>query len=62
MMEMMKRNVGSREVEQVDSNKDNLVIKEENEEEAYQKIKDELGIEPVRIVDRPNGFKYEEAK
>lgn len=62
LMEMMKRNVGSREVEQVDSNKDNLVIKEENEEEAYQKIKDELGIEPVRIVDRPNGFKYEEAK
>ena len=62
LMEMMKRNVGSREVEQVDSNKDNLVIKGENEEEAYQKIKDELGIEPVRIVDRPNGFKYEEAK
>lgn len=62
VMEMMKRNVGSREVEQLDSNKDNLVIKEENEEEAYQKIKDELGIEPVRIVDRPNGFKYEEAK
>ena len=31
VMEMMKRNVGSREVEQVDSNKDNLVIKEENE-------------------------------
>lgn len=62
VMEMMKRNVGSREVEQVDSNKDNLVSKEENEEEAYQKIKDELGIEPVRIVDRPNGFKYEEAK
>lgn len=62
VMEMMKRNVGSREVEQVDSNKDNLVIKEEKEEEAYQKIKDELGIEPVRIVDRPNGFKYEEAK
>ena len=28
VMEMMKRNVGSREVEQVDSNKDNLVIKE----------------------------------
>ena len=41
VMEMMKRNVGSRKVEQVDSNKDNLVIKEENEEEAYQKIKDE---------------------
>lgn len=58
VMEMMKRNVGSREVEQVDSNKDNLVIKEENEEEAYQKIKDELGIDPVRLAIRPKGFKY----
>ena len=58
VMEMMKRNVGSREVEQVDSNKDNLVIKEENEEEAYQKIKDELGIEPARLAIRPKGFKY----
>ena len=62
VMEMMKRNVGSREVEQVDSNKDNLVIKEENEEKAYQKIKDELGIEPVRIIDRPDGFKYKWTK
>lgn len=59
VMEMMKRNVGSREVEQVDSNKDNLVIKEENEEEAYQKIKDELGIEPVRLVERPKRFKFD---
>lgn len=58
VMEMMKRNDGSREVEQVDSNKDNLVIKEENEEEAYQKIKDELGIDPVRLAIRPKGFKY----
>lgn len=62
VMEMMKRNVGSREVEQVDSNKDNLVIKEENEEEAYQKIKDELGIDPVRIVVRPKEFKFGWAK
>ena len=62
VMEMMKRNVGSREVEQVDSNKDNLVIKEENEEEAYQKIKDELGIEPVRLAIRPKGFKFVSAE
>lgn len=58
VMEMMKRNVGSREVEQVDSNKDNLVIKEENEEEAYQKIKDKLGIDPVRIVHKIKGFEF----
>lgn len=62
VMEMMKRNVGSRKVEQVDSNKDNLVIKEENEEEAYQKIKDELGIEPVRLSVRPKGVKFVSAE
>lgn len=62
VMEIVKSKVGTREVEKINSNEDNLVIKEENEEQAYQKIKDELGIEPVRIVDRPNGFKYEDAK
>ena len=36
--------------------------KEENEEEAYQKIKDELGIDPVRIVVRPKEFKFGWAK
>ena len=62
VMEIVKSKVGTRKVEKINSNEENLVIKEENEEPAYQKIKDELGIEPVRIVDRPNGFKYEDAK
>ena len=62
VMEIVKSKVGTRKVEKINSNEENLVIKEENEEQAYQKIKDELGIEPVRIVDRPNGFKYEDAK
>ena len=62
VMEIVKSKVGTRKVEKINSNEENLVIKEENEEQAYQKIKDELGIEPVRIVDRPNGFKYEDTK
>ena len=62
VMEIVKSKVGTRKVEKINSNEENLVIKEENEEQAYQKIKDELGIEPVRIVDRSNGFKYEDAK
>lgn len=62
VMEIVKSKVGTRKVEKINSNEENLVIKEENEEQAYQKIKDELGKEPVRIVDRPNGFKYEDAK
>lgn len=62
VIEIVKSKVGTREVEKVNSNEDNLVIKEENEEQAYQKIKDELGFEPVRIIDRPDGFKYKWAK
>lgn len=62
MMEIVKSKVGTRGVEKVNSNDDNLVIKKENEEQAYQKIKDELGFEPVRIIDRPDGFKYKWAK
>ena len=62
VMEIVKSKVGTREVEKVNSNEDNLVIKEENEEQAYQKIKDELGIDPVRIVIRPKEFKFGWAK
>ena len=62
MMEIVKSKVGTREVEKINSNEENLVIKEENEEQAYQKIKDELGIDPVRIVIRPKEFKFGWAK
>lgn len=58
VMEIVKSKVGTREVEKVNSNEENLVIKEENEEQAYQKIKDELGIEPVRIVHKIKGFEF----
>lgn len=58
VIEIVKSKVGTREVEKVNSNEDNLVIKEENEEQAYQKIKDELGIDPVRIVHKIKGFEF----
>ena len=58
VMEIVKSKVGTREVEKINSNEENLVIKEENEEQAYQKIKDEVGIKPVRLAIRPKGFKY----
>ncbi len=41
--------IGGREVLQVDSSDENLVIVEEDEEEAYQAIGKELGIVPVKI-------------
>ena len=62
VMEIVKSKVGTREVEKVNSNEENLVIKEENEEQAYQKIKDELGIEPVRLAIRPKGVKFVSAE
>lgn len=50
MVTMVKSLVGDREVEKVNSSDENLVIVEEDEEEAYQKIKDIFGVEPVRIM------------
>lgn len=59
MIVMMKSFVGDREVEQVDSSDENLVIVEENEEEAYQKISDEFGVEPVKIMNGPQNKNFE---
>lgn len=59
MVVMMKSFVGDREVEQVDSSDENLVIVEEDEEEAYQRLKEIFGIEPVRMVVRPEKMKFE---
>lgn len=58
MVRMVRQAVGDREVEQVDSSDENLVIVEENEEEAYQKIADEFGKEPVKIIERPPGMQF----
>lgn len=59
MVRMVRQAVGDREVEQVDSSDENLVIVEENEEEAYQKIADELGTSTVRIVDQPTNMTFD---
>lgn len=58
VLEMMKRVVVNREVVQVDSSRENLIIVEENEEEAYQTVHDEFGIDAVRIVDGPADMKF----
>ncbi len=60
MVRMVRQAVGDREVEQVDSSDENLVIVEENEEEAYQKIADEFGVEPVRIVEKTKRIRFQE--
>lgn len=63
VVQFLKSKVGDREVTKVNSSEDNLVIVEENEEEAYQVIKEEFGVEPVRISAGPLGnvwFEYME--
>ncbi len=50
IVKMVTQMVGEREIVQIDSSEDNLVIVEENEEEAYQKISEDFGIEPVKIL------------
>ena len=58
LMKTIKSMVGEREVVKVNSGEDNYVIEEEREEEAYQKIKDELEIKPVQIVVLPNKSRF----
>lgn len=58
MLQFMKSSIGGRKVSQVDSSDKNKIIEEEDEEKAYEKIGEEFGIQPVRIVWRPNGMKF----
>lgn len=57
IIQMMTRTVGDREITQIDSREDNLIV-EENEEEAYQKIGEEFGVEPVRIWNKTEEMKF----
>ena len=60
LVEMVRTMVGEREVIKVNSDEENLKIAEEREEEAYQKIKDAFGVDPVKIVGRPDGLRFSE--
>ena len=58
----IKSLVGEREVMKANYGEDNKVIETESEEEAYQKIKDELEIEPVKIMSLPSKTKFIKAE
>ena len=60
-MKTIKSMVGEREVVKVNSGEDNYVIEVENEEEAYQTIRDKLGIKPVQITDIPIKARFQKA-
>ncbi len=50
IIKIVTRMVGGRQVEKVNSSEDNLILVDEDEEEAYQKISDELGIMPAKVM------------
>lgn len=56
--EIVGQLVGEREVEKINSDESNLTITEENEEEAYQLLSDELGTEPVRVFGGSEQLKF----
>lgn len=58
IMKLVTRMVGEREVEKVNSSEDNLIIVNEDEEDAYQKVSEEFGIEPVRIIAVSENMKF----
>ena len=59
MLQFVKSSVGGREVSKVNSSDKNKIIEEEDEEKAYEKLADEFGIDPVRLIWRPKGMKFE---
>ncbi len=60
IVELVRTMVGEREVVKVNSDEDNLKIAEEREEEAYQEIQDAFGVDPVKIIGRPEGLEFSE--
>lgn len=62
IIQMVTQMVGSREVEKINSSDDNLIIVGEDEEKAYQEIKDEFGVDPVRILFGPEGMVFRQVE
>ena len=58
MLQFMKSSVGGRQISKVNSSDKNKIIEEEDEEKAYEKIAEEFGIEPVRLIWRPKGMEF----
>lgn len=58
IIQMVTQTVGDREIEKITSSDKVMRTAEENEEEAYQKISDEFGVEPVRIWNKTEEMKF----
>lgn len=55
---LVKQAIGDGEVEKINSSDENLIIVKEDEEEAYQKISDSFGVEPVKIIHTAKEMKF----
>lgn len=62
IIRMLTDIVGNRELVQIDSDEENLIIIEANEEKAYQKVSDEFGVDPVRILLSPEGMIFRQVE
>lgn len=59
VMEVMQQMVGGREMTRINSDDDEILSSGESEEEkSYQQIKDELGIDPVRLFTNIDGMRF----
>lgn len=58
MLQFVKSSVGNRQVSKVNSSDKNKIIEEEDEEKAYEMIAEEFGIEPVRILWKPETMEF----
>lgn len=59
VVEIIGLAIGGRELSKINSSTDDVKITDRDEEkEAYQQIKDELGIDPVRIIGFSGGIVY----
>lgn len=58
MLQFVKSSVGGRQVSKVNSSDKNKIIEEEDEEKAYEIVADEFGVEPVKVMWRPDGMKF----
>ncbi len=59
IVRFMKQAVGEREVEQMDSSEENLIIIQHNEEEAYEEVNNAFGIMPVKIMTGPPSMTFD---
>lgn len=55
---ILEQFVGGRKVVKVNSDEENKVVENEDEEAAYQEIKEAFGVEPVKLVKLQKGIKF----